>query len=160
MGISISTSLRLDPLYPFLTLPAGRTKDWQTHDMQSSSSHTTARIRWLLKAVVCQERKNNTSDNKLAANLTMTFGSAVQAGRLPPATPLGLLTGLKSSIARWYRLAASATPCHASVLVPPEFQRGRVPSLFKESYLVDPASSHMLVSKIKPCMSKYKWIIQ
>jgi hypothetical protein len=26
------------------------------------------------------------------------------------------------------------------------------------SYLVDPASSHMLVSKIKPCMSKYKQI--
>ena len=25
-----------------------------------------------------------------------------------------------------------------------------------ESYLVDPASSHMLVSKIKPCMSKCK----
>jgi hypothetical protein len=29
------------------------------------------------------------------------------------------------------------------------------PRLFG-SYLVDPASSHMLVSKIKPCMSKYK----
>ena len=27
------------------------------------------------------------------------------------------------------------------------------------SYLVDPASSHMLVSKIKPCMSKYKHLI-
>ena len=27
------------------------------------------------------------------------------------------------------------------------------------SYLVDPASSHMLVSKIKPCMSKYKQFI-
>jgi hypothetical protein len=26
-------------------------------------------------------------------------------------------------------------------------------------YLVDPASSHMLVSKIKPCMSKYKLFI-
>lgn len=26
----------------------------------------------------------------------------------------------------------------------------------KASYLVDPSSSHMLVSKIKPCMSKYK----
>ena len=26
------------------------------------------------------------------------------------------------------------------------------------SYLVDPASSHMLMSKIKPCMSKYKQI--
>jgi hypothetical protein len=35
------------------------------------------------------------------------------------------------------------------------------PSLFLfigilDSYLVDSASSHMLVSKIKPCMSKYK----
>ena len=27
---------------------------------------------------------------------------------------------------------------------------------FVNSNLVDPASSHMLVSKIKPCMSKYK----
>ena len=27
-----------------------------------------------------------------------------------------------------------------------------------DSYLVDPASSHMLVSKIKPCTSKYKYI--
>ena len=31
-------------------------------------------------------------------------------------------------------------------------------SLVESSYLVDPASSHMLVSKIKPCMSKYKQI--
>jgi hypothetical protein len=30
------------------------------------------------------------------------------------------------------------------------------PALLSDSYLVDPASSHMLVSKIKPCMSKYK----
>ena len=30
---------------------------------------------------------------------------------------------------------------------------------FQGSYLVDPASSHMLVSKIKPCMSKYKLLI-
>ena len=29
----------------------------------------------------------------------------------------------------------------------------------QDSYLVDPASSHMLVSKIKPCMSKYKLLI-
>ena len=29
--------------------------------------------------------------------------------------------------------------------------------LSEDSNLVDPASSHMLVSKIKPCMSKYKW---
>ena len=29
----------------------------------------------------------------------------------------------------------------------------------KDSYLVDSASSHMLVSKIKPCMSKYKHFV-
>ena len=29
-------------------------------------------------------------------------------------------------------------------------------SAFGDSNLVDPASSHMLVSKIKPCMSQYK----
>lgn len=31
-----------------------------------------------------------------------------------------------------------------------------VMALWFSGYLVDPASSHMLVSKIKPCMSKYK----
>ena len=31
-----------------------------------------------------------------------------------------------------------------------------VPTCPWRSYLVDPASSHMLVSKIKPCMSKHK----
>jgi hypothetical protein len=31
-----------------------------------------------------------------------------------------------------------------------------IPEQLDSSYLVDPASSHMLVSKIKPCMSKYK----
>ena len=30
------------------------------------------------------------------------------------------------------------------------------PTPANDSYLVDSASSHMLVSKIKPCMSKYK----
>ena len=34
---------------------------------------------------------------------------------------------------------------------------GSLPDISRnDSYLVDPASSHMLVSKIKPCMSKYK----
>jgi hypothetical protein len=33
---------------------------------------------------------------------------------------------------------------------------GGWPPSLQGSYLVDPASSHMLVSKIKPCMSKYK----
>ena len=30
--------------------------------------------------------------------------------------------------------------------------------VFEECYLVYPASSHMLVSKIKPCMCKYEQI--
>ena len=32
--------------------------------------------------------------------------------------------------------------------------------MLEDSNLVDPASSHMLVSKIKPCMSKYKRIVR
>jgi hypothetical protein len=36
------------------------------------------------------------------------------------------------------------------------FGVGRARAFLDESYLVDPASSHMLVSKIKPCMCKYR----
>jgi hypothetical protein len=45
-------------------------------------------------------------------------------------------------------------PCSAILLeIPREFRWNAV---LEDSNLVDPASSHMLVSKIKPCMSKYK----
>jgi hypothetical protein len=37
------------------------------------------------------------------------------------------------------------------------FGRHRWGALLEDSNLVDPASSHMLVSKTKPCMSKYKY---
>ena len=40
-----------------------------------------------------------------------------------------------------------------------EIVRLLLDSFSRDSYLVDPASSHMLVSKIKPCMSKYKQIL-
>ncbi len=62
----------------------------------------------------------------------------------------------------WY---ASRTPCLCFLLNDKSY-RTRSDGLFAVltrldstsfgSYLVDPASSHMLVSKIKPCMSKYK----
>ena len=42
-----------------------------------------------------------------------------------------------------------ATMTHTYAPLPPD-------TVIPNSYLVDPASSHMLVSKIKPCMSKYK----
>ena len=43
--------------------------------------------------------------------------------------------------------------------VPPVPMSRGAGSQERNSYLVDPASSHMLVSKIKPCMSKYKLLI-
>ena len=49
-------------------------------------------------------------------------------------------------------------PCfHASI----RFALSQLAGLeaFDSGYLVDPASSHMLVSKIKPCMSKYKRLV-
>jgi hypothetical protein len=51
------------------------------------------------------------------------------------------------------------TPCasaHCVELGLGEVARFPLIQLLHHSYLVDPASSHMLVSKIKPCMSKYK----
>lgn len=40
--------------------------------------------------------------------------------------------------------------------LPPALPLGwHLVGMVENSYLVDPASSHMLVSKIKPCMSKY-----
>ena len=52
-------------------------------------------------------------------------------------TRLAVSYGLKAQLA--VKLAGRSDPS----LLGPRF------------YLVDPASSHMLVSKIKPCMSKY-----
>ena len=54
------------------------------------------------------------------------------------------------AFSRFVRATAGARRGLAAVRVP-----GRP---FEECYLVDPASSHMLVSKIKPCMCKYELI--
>ena len=53
-----------------------------------------------------------------------------------------------SSLGRWR--------CGSCVAVRLRLRSG---SRGSAGYLVDPASSHMLVSKIKPCMSKYKRLI-
>ena len=44
------------------------------------------------------------------------------------------------------------TPCCAALM---DALGRRWAALLEDSNLVDPASSHMLVSKTKPCMSKY-----
>ena len=63
----------------------------------------------------------------------------------------------------WARLWAVS---HAATSVAPRWRTLPPPAVghilwpWNGSYLVDPASSHMLVSKIKPCMSKYKQIVR
>ena len=54
----------------------------------------------------------------------------------------------------YFSTSLSSSPFSLLVFAPRKKER-RAGSR-KDSYLVDPASSHMLVSKIKPCMSKYK----
>lgn len=54
----------------------------------------------------------------------------------------------------WVAAAREAPPSPRSGENPePAEEEGK-----EEGYLVDPASSHMLVSKIKPCMCKYKLV--
>ena len=52
-----------------------------------------------------------------------------------------------SSLGRWRCGSCASRPWN------------RVGARGSAGYLVDPASSHMLVSKIKPCMSKYKRLV-
>jgi hypothetical protein len=52
------------------------------------------------------------------------------------------------------RVRVPANPVTRKLFCPEIRAVGRPPA--HDSYLVDSASSHMLVSKIKPCMSKYK----
>ena len=64
----------------------------------------------------------------------------------------GLLT---SAIALWLYSNDCRVRCGLST---PVVLGSRGTGIVKECYLVDPASSHMLVSKIKPCMCKYELI--
>lgn len=71
------------------------------------------------------------------------------AGQRCPATslaPLGRTTGVLGAPVGGLSTERAAIGPRASLRTP------------EECYLVDPASSHMLVSKIKPCMCKYEQI--
>ena len=69
----------------------------------------------------------------------LRLGAESSFGRARARAPWSSLRGLLPWVAEWL-------PRDGAWL--PRFGRN--------SYLVDPASSHMLVSKIKPCMCKYK----
>ena len=73
--------------------------------------------------------------------------------------PMDVVQGIQS----WLWLGLDGTLFKRVCLGRDSSHRGNDPAVFggwppslQGSYLVDPASSHMLVSKIKPCMSKYK----
>jgi hypothetical protein len=53
------------------------------------------------------------------------------------------------------RGVSAARACEWSISRRRAVSEEKCRSVYSRSYLVDPASSHMLVSKIKPCMSKY-----
>ena len=52
--------------------------------------------------------------------------------------------------------SSTSTPFHLTIPLPRGLPADTFVGRAQDSYLVDSASSHMLVSKIKPCMSKYK----
>jgi hypothetical protein len=97
---------------------------------------------------------------ELSGGNWMTYRTAVPSrGRCPVGGrvfPFGALLPVTTT---------STSPCEVRPLFEmggcrgPSVRGGRPPAHSRgvqDSYLVDSASSHMLVSKIKPCMSKYK----
>ena len=84
--------------------------------------------------------------------------SVVAPSRRPAARPLPPprppLPG-----ANWWTLPPSPSQERGRRPRPPRpISRASLGGAGQDSYLVDPASSHMLVSKIKPCMCKYELI--
>ena len=98
-----------------------------------------------------QLMKASTGPNTSAADHPL--GNLVEAIGLPAQRPA---SGQRYRVhpVGWY----TTHPFHLTILPPSRGStRGKHSALAdQDSYLVDSASSHMLVSKIKPCMSKYK----
>ena len=97
-----------------------------------------------MHAVLCDGawRPSTCTADRLLRNLVGAIGRPGGVGWLRPPAPDGR-----------GRLGA---PLPVTVLL---LSNRQLPGLrlgLQDSYLVDSASSHMLVSKIKPCMSKYK----
>ena len=88
------------------------------------------------------------------------------AGTAEPAIPAEpLQTGSDAGAEQWYKTIAklmqgrnrnSTLTCEPRASALWAIWSWRAVLQTTSSYLVDPASSHMLVLKIKPCMSKYK----
>ena len=106
----------------------------------------------LFLPVVVRERKNVGSDtrqNELLVQLGNCHPLSCGEGLIIKEWPVSLgIAILWAASGRW----------SWDELQPHWPLRGSGCAFTESSYLVDPASSHMLVSKIKPCMSKYKQV--
>jgi len=87
-------------------------------------------------------------------------GAMGKRGEVHPGRPSGESPVVQGSTAQQSLKPSSVSGRFEGWPVGLALQGGRDPAVPAEGgYLVDPASSHMLVSKIKPCMSKYKLFI-
>ncbi len=96
--------------------------------------------------------------SKASVDYPLPWGSRgeAQKGMGKGGFQLRLIVTLKGREPAFNPFTASAVSGRTSPLL---LSKGGVERRSKGGYLVDPASSHMLVSKIKPCMSKYKLLI-
>ena len=82
---------------------------------------------------------------------SINLANALSHSRAVGGCPLGSLPSVYHSLLKLPGVVGEVRVSGAS---PPG------PVSYNDSYLVDPASSHMLVSKIKPCMSKFTLLIR
>jgi hypothetical protein len=99
-----------------------------------------------LRSVRGRSSENNSGGNR------MSLGGSTVRRRCPPRTDhWRLVATIPTYWLNSFPLRREVAAGQPRILTCP-----RCPGPASESYLVDSASSHMLVSKIKPCMSKYK----
>ena len=120
---------------------------------------------WLLFSTIHSKLKSNASDSasRRCSEQRLDLTCADAAEPVFPAAPPLIGGGAGAGAEPWYRTIAklmqgrnrnSTHTMRTSCWCAPDL--GAQAASTTSSYLVDPASSHMLVLKIKPCMSKYK----
>ena len=123
---------------------------------------------WLLFSTIHSKLKSNASDSasRRCSEQRLDLTCADAAEPVFPAAPPLIGGGAGAGAEPWYRTIAKLmqgrnrnsthTFANLVLVLRSEVDLGAQAASTTSSYLVDPASSHMLVLKIKPCMSKYK----
>ena len=120
---------------------------------------------WLLFSTIRSKLKSNASDSaaRRCSEQRLDLTCADAAEPVLPAAPLLHGAGADAGAEPWYKTIVklmqgrNRTSTHTCEHRASGLSALALPVVTStSSYLVDPASSHMLVLKIKPCMSKYK----